>query len=193
MSTHRTYLAAGSAALLAAGLVGCTVDAAPLSAEPSAPPTTYLTLPSAEGETPLEPGRYVFPVLDATRWPELLPVVSVPAGFAATNDAGGVVVATDADAGGRMLRIWEVDSVYSHPCDSNSNLRAISVGPTAADLAHALAAQPLRDGTDPVPVTIGGYDGYYTELSVPDDIDICLLYTSPSPRDISGSRMPSSA
>ena len=25
------------------------------------------------------------------------------------------------------------------------------------------------------------------------DIDICLLYTSPSPRDISGSRMPSSA
>ena len=25
------------------------------------------------------------------------------------------------------------------------------------------------------------------------DINICLLYTSPSPRDISGSRMPSSA
>ena len=26
-----------------------------------------------------------------------------------------------------------------------------------------------------------------------DDIRVCLLYTSPSPRDISGSRMPSSA
>ena len=27
----------------------------------------------------------------------------------------------------------------------------------------------------------------------PDDAQACLLYTSPSPRDISGSRMPSSA
>ena len=26
-----------------------------------------------------------------------------------------------------------------------------------------------------------------------DEVEICLLYTSPSPRDISGSRMPSSA
>ena len=26
-----------------------------------------------------------------------------------------------------------------------------------------------------------------------DDIDVCLLYTSPSPRDLSTSRMPSSA
>ena len=27
----------------------------------------------------------------------------------------------------------------------------------------------------------------------PEDVESCLLYTSPSPRDISGSRMPSSA
>ena len=31
------------------------------------------------------------------------------------------------------------------------------------------------------------------ELSSESQVDICLLYTSPSPRDISGSRMPSSA
>ena len=29
--------------------------------------------------------------------------------------------------------------------------------------------------------------------SMLDELSICLLYTSPSPRDISGSRMPSSA
>ena len=31
------------------------------------------------------------------------------------------------------------------------------------------------------------------EITVSDLYDACLLYTSPSPRDISGSRMPSSA
>jgi hypothetical protein len=40
-----------------------------------------------------------------------------------------------------------------------------------ADLAEALAAQELRDGTDPVPVTVGGYDGLYVEVSVPDEVD----------------------
>ena len=30
-------------------------------------------------------------------------------------------------------------------------------------------------------------------LSLPEKIEICLLYTSPSPRDLSTSRMPSSA
>ena len=33
---------------------------------------------------------------------------------------------------------------------------------------------------------------YQTEIKVPDD-DSCLLYTSPSPRDRTRSRMPSSA
>ena len=40
-----------------------------------------------------------------------------------------------------------------------------------------------------------GYkEGEYEVLEQSDDIDyICLLYTSPSPRDLSTSRMPSSA
>ena len=33
----------------------------------------------------------------------------------------------------------------------------------------------------------------YSEVYAPLELNICLLYTSPSPRDISGSRMPSSA
>ena len=31
------------------------------------------------------------------------------------------------------------------------------------------------------------------DISDPDQVDDCLLYTSPSPRDLSTSRMPSSA
>jgi hypothetical protein len=40
-------------------------------------------------------------------------------------------------------------------------------GSTVADLATALATQPRLRGTDPVPVTIGGYDGMYVELTHP--------------------------
>ncbi|WP_456845270.1 hypothetical protein [Cellulomonas sp. P5_C6] len=163
--------AVGAVAALAvvAVVVGQLVPkAAPTPAALS--PSAVVPLPSGDGVALLEPGRYVFPVLDAPLSSPVLPVVSVPAGFAATNDAGGVTVGGDARADGRMLRIWEIDSVYSHPCDPSR--RAVTVGPAAADLADALAAQPMRAGTEPVPVTIGGYDGFYVELSVPDDVDI---------------------
>ena len=63
-SARAATAAAGSVAALAvvAVVVGQLLPNETPPAEPS--PTTYLTLPSAEGETPLEPGRYVFPVLD---------------------------------------------------------------------------------------------------------------------------------
>ena len=38
-----------------------------------------------------------------------------------------------------------------------------------------------------------GFDGSSTNQAAGDDSDCCLLYTSPSPRDLSTSRMPSSA
>lgn len=161
--------AVGAVAALA--VVAVVVDQLlPTTAAPAAPaPTTYSSLPWGDG-TLLDPGRYAFPVLDAPLSSPVLPVVAVPQGFTATDDAAGVTVGGDANADGRMLRIWDVDSVYSHPCDPSR--RTVAVGPTAADLADALAAQPMRAGTDPVAVTIGGYDGFYVELSVPVDVDI---------------------
>ena len=46
-------------------------------------------------------------------------------------------------------------------------------GPSVQDLATALARQPLRGVTgDPVPVSVGGYDGLYLELAVPTDLDV---------------------
>ena len=38
-----------------------------------------------------------------------------------------------------------------------------------------------------------GQSKFTTQRKEDDKVEICLLYTSPSPRDISGSRMPSSA
>jgi hypothetical protein len=100
-------------------------------------------------------------------------VVSVPEGFAAM-DGGSGVVAGDVDDGTaeadyRVLWMWEVTSVYAHPCEAGRGV--VPVGPGVADLAEALAGQPLRAGTAPVDVTVGGYPGMYVELSVPGDVD----------------------
>ena len=58
--------------------------------------------------------------------------------------------------------------VYGDPCqwaDSTPDTPA-----TAADeIVAALAAQPSRDASDPVDVTLGGYPGRMVTLHVPDD------------------------
>ena len=121
-----------------------------------------MPLADLPADSPLDPGRYVVSVVEADSAP-VLPVLSVPEGYQVIE--GGVGVHADGLA--RYLWVWEVDSVFAHPCDANAE----PVGPSVADLGEALAAQELRDGTDPVPVTVGGYDGLYVELSVPDDVD----------------------
>ncbi len=57
----------------------------------------------------------------------------------------------------------------SDPCKAGKN--GVDPRPTVADLAQALTAQPLRAGSDPVPVTVAGYQGLYVETSVPAHID----------------------
>ena len=57
---------------------------------------------------------------------------------------------------------------------------------------HAL--ELARRGAKVVVNDLGGsVDGSGASDAANEVVDICLLYTSPSPRDISGSRMPSSA
>ena len=48
--------------------------------------------------------------------------------------------------------------------------------------------------TENIDVTIKGHVGYYCAgMNQNANIIVCLLYTSPSPRDLAQSRMPSSA
>ncbi len=46
------------------------------------------------------------------------------------------------------------------------------VGPSVDDLANALAKQPLRNGTTPIPVTLAGFSGKFLELTVPASVDL---------------------
>jgi hypothetical protein len=160
-------LTAGSAAFMAAALVSCTSEdperaAADTPASSTADEATAVPL-ADQLAGPLDPGRYVVGVASDGPDAPVRPVLSVPEGYEAIG--GGVGVG--ADDLERYLWVWDVSSVFTHPCDASAE----PVGPSVADLAEALVAQQLRDGTEPVPVTVGGHDGLYVELAVPDEVD----------------------
>ena len=177
-SRTRNVLTTGGAVLVAAAMFGCSpresepTPSAPAipsgSASPTADAADAVPLSQFSAGTPLDPGRYVLPVVDAPSAP-LLPVLSVPEGFGALGDASETISVGSPDYG-HYVWVWEVNSVSTHPCESGAGPQP--VGPSVADLANALATPSLRTATDPVPVTVGGYDGLYVELSVPDDIDV---------------------
>jgi hypothetical protein len=120
------------------------------------------------GDSVLEPGRYAVSVQDAPSAP-LLPVLTVPDGYAALDGGVGVGVAADDSDFGGYLWAWAAYSVATHPCDITGGPEPVGgrlerVGPSVADFADALAAQPMRTVADPVPVTVGGYDGLYVDM-----------------------------
>jgi len=169
-STHpRAARALGVMFLMVAATAACTAQPAEQSEAESAP-TTAVVLPLLEEQprdVPLAPGRYVLSPFDSPSTAPMAPVLQVPQGYFSIEGAG--VIADEADDSDRYLWLWDIGSVYTHPCDVGGYPEP--VGPSVADLAGALAAQPMRDGTDPVAVTIRGYDGLYVELSTPDEID----------------------
>ncbi|NUU17359.1 hypothetical protein HP550_08870 [Cellulomonas humilata] len=165
---RRAALAVGTPLLLTT--VGCTAQPPDQPGAESAPVTAD-AVPLLEdlpefGAVP--PGTYVISPIDAPASAPQAPVMSIPAGYSNIEGAGvspGYLV----DGAAGAVWLWDIQSVYTHPCDVGGYPEP--VGPSVADLAGALATQPMRDGTDPAPVTIGGYDGLYVELSTPADLD----------------------
>ena len=84
---------------------------------------------------------------------------------------------------------------------------ASAIGDACWDLGHEVVELPLADGGEGLLEVFGGANRHHRvtgPLGTPLDagwrlngrtaiIEICLLYTSPSPRDRQKSRMPSSA
>ena len=57
-----------------------------------------------------------------------------------------------------------------------------------------LAAEAILAACQDAGINPADIDGMTTfNIDNSDEVDVCLLYTSPSPRDLSTSRMPSSA
>ena len=120
----------------------------------------------------LEPGPYALRVGPADTHP-FMPVLTVPEGWASMDREGFGIASAAEGTNGAVLWVWDLEEIYSHPCDASGVLQP--VGPAIADVAAALAAQPLRAGTTPEPVTVDGHDGFYVELTVPEgtDVDAC--------------------
>ena len=94
-------------------------------------------------------------------------VVDVPEGF--VNFGEFALLNEHEDAGFHGLGYWTISGVDRHPCDEALDL--IDVGSTVSDLAAAFGRQRMTRTTEASHVTIGGHDGLYVELHVPDDID----------------------
>ena len=78
----------------------------------------------------------------------------------------------------------------------NCTLAPVSNGKMDSGTAHDKAMEYLKrvqipEQADKLPGQLSG--GQQQRVAIARALCICLLYTSPSPRDISGSRMPSSA
>ena len=87
------------------------------------------------------------------------------------------------------LSVWDVGRVARNACHWRGHL--YDPGPTVDDLVAALAAQPMRNATTPIDVTLGGYHGEYLEWSVPTDMVVtgdsdfagCSVFPSNGHRD----------
>ena len=69
----------------------------------------------------------------------------------------------------RGVEFATVDLVNATFCGINYR----PTGPSVADLATVLADLPPYRSTDPVPTSLGGYDGLYLEISWPTDLRTC--------------------
>lgn len=146
-------------------------DAASSSTTPPGGPGDGPTVIDVHSErTRLSAGKYALAPIGPSPGP--LAVVDVPKGF--LND-GPFLFPQREDARGkhevvsRAIGYWTVTGVYLDPCLKGAD--AVDPGPTAKDLAAALTAQRLTKTTHPTPITIGGHDGLYMEVTSPADLD----------------------
>lgn len=164
MTWHTMFHLAGSAALVTALLAGCGDSGSSgnsgnsgNSGEDAIDRPEYQV--PANGGQALEPGAWA---LTADGLPDMpLAVVDVPAGY----EGGGPFFFGP----GGTIGYWTVSGVYADPCHRAKELP--DVGQTVGGLAEALSAQEISETTRPEPVSLGGYEGLYLELTWPKNID----------------------
>ena len=168
---HRRNVRTAVFVAVAAGVAGIAwlvgvpgADRAERPVDPVRTPDSSVTGPTdlVGHEGPLEPGRYSMAAWGPdgdTRLPRA--VLEVPEGYFSNGgwavDAGGP---GELDQLGEVM-VWPVTHVFPDPCGT----RSTRVGPTARDLADALADQTRTTTTRPRPVTLDGHRGLYLELT----------------------------
>ena len=104
---------------------------------------------------------------------------------------------------GTKLFVLTASTVKEYALTTAFDISAINLSATATLSSQDSSMQGLTFNNDGTKMfTVGDYNNRVYEYDLSSAFDVsstsisyttCLLYTSPSPRDISGSRMPSSA
>jgi len=135
------------------------------AAAPTGSPTASAQAISREG--PLAAGRYsIKPFVTA---PSLTLEFTVPSGWSSSN---GFAVLPPFNG---AIAFLMANGVYSDPCHwdtdgtGSPNRGDVTVGPSAGDLASALASQTAYTSTAPVDITLGGYSGKQVDLQLPSE------------------------
>ncbi len=171
-------VAAGVAAVLVVAFVGINLFSsrnggiggpAPSPTPTPTPTPTPLALSVTEVPSSLEPGTY------AVADPFLVPFsVSVPDGWQG-NIGGPYFVNLERASGSGAVLFSIFDKVYADPCHYDQGLMSPLPGPTADDLATALARMPGVDATTPTDVTLAGFQGKQLTLTAPASFSGCTL------------------
>ncbi len=136
----------------------------PTTSTPASPPFTLLS-EDPDYETPLPAGRYGLTVAENVD-PDLpWAVVDAPAGC----DHFGTFIFTCAGEEGTdisAVSYWTLHGVRPDPC-----MPGATAVDTPGDAAAAFRSQQHSQVSDPRPVTLGGYDGLYVELRIPEKLD----------------------
>lgn len=143
------------------------------AAEPSVEPNPS---PSADAGLPLGPFAWVVPARPPVP-PDDGPAITItiPAPGWSCPDLGGfcaLVKGEDVDNVPESALLFESTTagflVYGDPCQWESSTPE-TPATSADEIVAALAAQPSRDASDPVDVTVDGYHGRMVTLHVPED------------------------
>jgi hypothetical protein len=172
------FRAATAAAVAVLLLVGCQPGASSSSESGSEPPASVApseAAPSAgaDGSLPVGPFLWFDPAAPLDPQDDGPPItVTIPASGWTFTDSSILWKGDEVDNLPESAFLWTSTTygvlVYGDPChweDSKPETPAT----TADEVVAALAAQPSRDATDPVDVTIGGYPAHRITLHVPDD------------------------
>jgi hypothetical protein len=113
----------------------------------------------------LEPGPYALRPLGPVHRP--VAVVDVPAGY---THFGPFLNASEPQEPDDPLALsfWVVTGVFEDACVATEQL---PVGDSVRTLANAFLRQKVTSATRPRPVTLGGYDGLYLEITAPTELD----------------------
>lgn len=164
--------------LVMALLLGCSsIRSAPPPATSKSDATTAApslrpTAPSLGDRRALPAGTYLIDYL-----PQAHITVTVPADWEAFQGWAILKYRVEPPMG-MGLGFKLVENVYADSCDWEGTLMDPPIGSSVDDLVAALALQPERTPTTPVPITVDGFQGKAIDFTVPADLDFATCDAS---------------